>query len=197
MCDIIWKPLEVKHKITDPHLYDVIRQVLPIYSTSDFFVEIAGLRAYSKDVTVTGLGSFLYKNNVLFKHIPHNKVESSKDICECCRRTGHLADYGFAVVDNKHANRFYLIFLNENDTFANYTCLPDPAELRPAQRQELFASLKALADEGIFVPLHSIFYNKSTGGFSLFHYSEVIIDRSGNDQQKQEYMDLHKKILLL
>ncbi len=195
--DIIWKPNEVKHKITDEHLLDIIFKVMPIYSTNDFFLKIYNLNYYSQDVTVTGLGSFLYKNSVLFKHIPHNKVESSKDIYECCRQTGHLADYDFAVVDNKHANRFYLIFLYDNDSFANYTQLPEPAALSHSQRCTLFCSLKALADEGVFVPLYSISYNKTTGGFCLFDYSGVIIDRSENAEQKQEYIDAHRDFLLI
>lgn len=57
--DIIWDPREVKDKITDEHLLDIIFKVMPIYSTNDFLCKIASLRSYSQDVTVTGMGSFL------------------------------------------------------------------------------------------------------------------------------------------
>lgn len=49
----------------------------------------------------------------------------------------------------------------------------------------------------VFVPLCSVSYNKTTGGFSLFDYSGVIIDKSVDAEQKQEYIDAHKEILLL
>lgn len=108
-----------------------------------------------------------------------------------------MADYDFAVVDNRHANRFYLIFFHENDSFANYTGLPEPAALDYSQRNALYCSLNALADVGVFVPLDAVLYNKTTGRFSLFDYSGVIIDETVDADQKQEYIDLHKKFLLI
>lgn len=197
MSDLIWQSRDVKHNITDPHLLDVLGEVLPIYSTSDFFLKVASLGNYSRDVTVTGMGSFQYREKVLFQFIPRNKAENAKCIYERCRQAGYLADYGFAVVDNKRGNWFYLIFLSESDSFANYTHLPAPELLSQTQRNTLFCALEKLAEESIFVPLYSVSYNKTTGTFSLFDYSSVIVDSSADAGQKQEYIEAHKKYLLL
>lgn len=197
MGDLIWNSREVKDKITDKRLLDILWEIMPIYNTSDFHEKIYGLRFYRQDITAIGMGSFWYKNSVHLMYLPRNKVESAACIYECCKQAGHLADYDFAVVNNRYANSFYLIFLYDNDSYAKYTELPSPAELSHSQRNTLFCSLKALADEGVFVPLYSIRYNKTTGGFSLFDYSSVIIDKSENAEQKQEYIDAHKRFLLI
>lgn len=197
MNDLIWNYREVKDKITDQNLMDILRIIMPIYNTSDFHKKIYGLRFSRQDITAIGMGSFWYKNSVHLMYLPRSKVESAGCIYECCKQTGHLADYDFAVVNNRYANSFYLIFLYDNDSYAKYTELPSPAELSHSQRNTLFCSLKALADEGVFVPLYSISYNKTTGGFSLFDYSSVIVDKSMDVVQKQKYIDLHKKSLLL
>lgn len=196
MNDLIWNSREVKDKISDKNLMDIIWEILPIYSTTDFYQKIYNLRSFSQDITAIGMGSFWYKNSVHLQYVPRNKVENAKYIYECCHHTGHLADYDFAAVNNKHANSFYLLFLYDNDSFANYSELQNPAELSQSQRNTLFCSLKSLADEGVFVPLYSISYNKTTGEFSLFDYSDVIVDKSVDVVQKQEYIDFHKKILL-
>lgn len=197
MDKIIWTPRELRQNLADQDLVNVLGKVMPIYLTSDFLVEVASLGKYSPDVTVTGMGRFLYKNRVLFQHIPHNKVEASKYIYEHCRQTGHLADYAFVAVDNRHANRFYLIFLDSDDSFANYVPLQEPASLNPSQRQILYASIETLADQGIFVPIYSISCDKRTGDFRLFDYTGIIVDQSVNAGQKQEYLDFHRKLLLL
>ena len=197
MSDLIWRSLDIKHKITDAHLLDILGEVLPIYSTSDFFLKVASLGNYSRDVTVTGMGRFQYRDKVLFQYIPRNKAESAKCIYERCRQVGHLADYRFAVVDNKRGNWFYLIFLSESDSFSNYTHLPAPEALSPDQRNTLFCALEKLAQEGIFVPLYSVSYNKTAGTFSLLDYSDSIVDSSADSGQKREYIEAHKKYLLL
>lgn len=197
MGDIVWKAREVKDKIADQQLLEILRSVMPIYLTSDFYVKIAGLGAYSPDVTVTGMGSFVYQNRVLFQFVSKTKVELTKEIYECCRKTGRLADYSFAVVDNRSANRFSLTFLSEGESFDQYAPLRESAELSLPQREELFRSLRVLAEEGIFIPLHSVSVHKTTGEFRLFDFSGVIADHSGDGKQKEEYLDFHKKILLI
>ena len=195
MEDIIWKKSEVKEKITDPQLLEILWRVMPIYLTSDFFLEVARLGGL-QDVTVTGMGSFAYRNRVLFQFVPKTKVELTKEIYECCRKTGRLADYGFAVVDNRSANRFSLTFLSGEESFDQYLPVPEPAELSLPQREELFRSFRALAEEGIFVPLHSVSVHKTTGEFRLFDFSKIIANPSVDGKQKEEYLEFHRKILL-
>ena len=110
MNGLIWNSREVKDKITDKNLMDILSEIMPIYRTSDFHEKIYGLRFCCQDITAIGMGSFWYKNTVHLQYLPRNKVESAACIYECCKQTGHLADYDFAAVNNKHANSFYLIF---------------------------------------------------------------------------------------
>jgi hypothetical protein len=123
-------------------------------------------------------------------------VELTKEIYECCRKTGRLADYGFAVVDNRSANRFSLTFLSGEESFDRYRPMQDPAELSLPQREELFRSFRALAEEGIFVPLYSVSVHTTTGDFRLFDFSKIIANPSLDGKQKEEYLEFHRKILL-
>ena len=197
MNDLIWNSRDVKEKIADQNLLDIVWEILPIYSTTDFYQKIYNLRSFSRDITAVGMGCFWYQDRVHLRYLPRNKVEHAKYIYECCHQTGHLADYDFAAVNNKHANSFYFIFLSDNDSFSAYSELQNPAELPQSQRSTLLCSLKALAEEGVFVPLYAISYSKTTGCFSLFDYSSVIVDKSMDAVQKKEYIDFHEKLLLL
>lgn len=197
MDEIIWKAREVKDKIADPKLLELLGEVMPIYNTSEFYVKVAGLGSVFPDVKVTGMGSFQYQNRILFQYVLKRKVEATKEIYEACRKTGSLAGYDFAVVDNRYANSFYLLFLREGDSFRKYAPLPQPGQLSVSQREELYRALEALAKEGVFPPLGAISRRKADGELRLFDYSGVIVDKGANPSRKQEYLDFHRKILAL
>ena len=197
MSDIIWQPHDIEHKIDDKHLLEVVIELIITYSTGDFLRKISRLGVDDQDIAVKGIGNFIYKNNVLFNYIAINKIESSKFVYEMCNQTGHLADYRFAVVDNRMANSFCMIFLYENDSFADYIGLPDPSALNRSQRNKLFRSIRKLAEDGIALPVDSIFYDTKTGTFSLFDYSNVVTDGFQDATEKREYINAYKEFLLL
>ena len=197
MNDLIWDVRDIQNKIADENLMKILWEITPIYSTSDFYHEIISLCSSHRDMTAAGLGCFRYKNHVHFQFLPRNKTEHAAFIYDCCRQTGHLADYRFAAVANRYANSFYLIFLPAGESFDRISELPPPADLDRSHRDSLFRTLAEAAELGVFIPLHSISYNRTTGGFALYDYSRVTVDRKGTAEQKREYLDLQKKLLFL
>lgn len=189
------KPKDLNSKISDEDFYNVLEQLIPIYSTSDLMTEIGKLHGKDKHISMIGLGSFIYKGSYAFNYLPRNKTLTADIAYERGSQIkSDLMDYSFAIVDNKSANSFAVIdFGNSADN--KYSNITDSSELSEKERKKLFSDIKQLSKQGITFPLSAIFYNRGNGSFRILDYTDVKIDGFLTSEEKENYIESYKKFL--